>query len=94
MTTTSPDFEGPLRLLRRRAYATRSANECRGLKGVGDHFFETFARILQDELDRRQSRAVERRYQQLGLEENLWRHSVRRSDLSRANRLDEVRLKG
>lgn len=32
-------------------------------------FLETFSMILQDELDRRQSRLLERRYQQSGLDE-------------------------
>jgi len=32
-------------------------------------FLETFAMILQDELDRRRSRLLDRRYQQSGLDE-------------------------
>jgi len=34
-------------------------------------FLETFSTILQDELDRRHSRLLERRYQQSGLDERL-----------------------
>ena len=40
-------------------------------RGTNQPFLETFSLILQDELDRRQSRLIERRYQQSGLEEKL-----------------------
>ncbi|KAG0177199.1 hypothetical protein DFQ28_004373, partial [Apophysomyces sp. BC1034] len=40
-------------------------------QGTQQPFLETFALILQDELDRRQSRLIERRYQQSCLEEKL-----------------------
>ncbi|CAH2935874.1 MAG: Mobile element protein [uncultured Paraburkholderia sp.] len=40
-------------------------------QGTQQPFLETFALILQDELDRRHSRLIERRYQQSGLEEKL-----------------------
>ncbi len=37
----------------------------------GEAFIETFSLILQDELDRRRSRLIERRYQQSGLDAKL-----------------------
>src|SRR3974377_991125 len=40
-------------------------------QGTNQPFLETFSLILQDEGDRRQSRPIERRYQQSGLEEKL-----------------------
>ncbi|MDE5446777.1 ATP-binding protein [Bradyrhizobium sp. CSA207] len=40
-------------------------------QGTNQPFLETLSLILQDELDRRQSRLIERRYQQSGLEEKL-----------------------
>jgi hypothetical protein len=40
-------------------------------QGANQPFLETFSLILQDELDRRQSRLIKRRYQQSGLEEKL-----------------------
>ena len=71
MTTTFPDIERALRLLR--LSGVRDTLETRVLQAQGSQqpFLETFALILQDELDRRQSRLIERRYQQSGLEERL-----------------------
>lgn len=71
MTTTLPDIERALRLLR--LSGVRDTLETRVLQAQGSQqpFLETFALILQDELDRRQSRLIERRYQQSGLEEKL-----------------------
>ncbi|MEC5405997.1 IS21-like element helper ATPase IstB [Paraburkholderia sp. MPAMCS5] len=71
MTTTLPDIERALRLLR--LSGVRDTLETRVLQAQGTQqpFLETFALILQDELDRRQSRLIERRYQQSGLEEKL-----------------------
>jgi DNA replication protein DnaC len=71
MTNTLPDIERALRLLR--LSGVRDTLETRVLQAQGSQqpFLETFALILQDELDRRQSRLIERRYQQSGLEEKL-----------------------
>ncbi|WNC95148.1 IS21-like element helper ATPase IstB (plasmid) [Paraburkholderia sp. FT54] len=71
MTTMLPDIERALRLLR--LSGVRDTLETRVLQAQGTQqpFLETFALILQDELDRRQSRLIERRYQQSGLEEKL-----------------------
>jgi len=71
MTTTLPDIERALRLLR--LSGVRDTLETRVLQAQGSQqpFLETFALILQDELDRQQSRLIERRYQQSGLEERL-----------------------
>ncbi|MFT0175122.1 IS21-like element helper ATPase IstB [Paraburkholderia mimosarum] len=71
MTTTLPDIERAFRLLR--LSGVRDTLETRVLQAQGTQqpFLETFALILQDELDRRQSRLIERRYQQSGLEEKL-----------------------
>jgi len=71
MTTTLPDIERALRMLR--LSGVRDTLETRVLQAQGTQqpFLETFAMILQDELDRRQSRLIERRYQQSGLEEKL-----------------------
>jgi len=71
MTTTLPDIERALRLLR--LSGVRDTLETRVLQAQGTQqpFLETFALILQDELDRRQSRLIERRYQQSSLEEKL-----------------------
>jgi DNA replication protein DnaC len=71
MTTTLPDIERALRLLR--LSGVRDTLETRMLQAQGSQqpFLETFALILQDELDRRESRLIERRYQQSGLEEKL-----------------------
>lgn len=71
MTTMLPDIERALRLLR--LSGVRDTLETRVLQAQGSQqpFLETFALILQDELDRRQSRLIERRYQQSGLEEKL-----------------------
>ncbi|SAK59689.1 IstB ATP binding domain-containing protein [Caballeronia hypogeia] len=71
MTNTLPDIERALRLLR--LSGVRDTLETRVLQAQGSQqpFLETFALILQDELDRRQSRLIERRYQQSGLEEKV-----------------------
>ncbi|MGN8112292.1 IS21-like element helper ATPase IstB [Paraburkholderia sp. 22098] len=71
MTTALPDIERALRLLH--LSGVRDTLETRVLQAQGTQqpFLETFALILQDELDRRHSRLIERRYQQSGLEEKL-----------------------
>lgn len=71
MTMTVPEIERALSQLR--LSGVRDTLETRVLQAQGTQqpFLETFALILQDELDRRQSRLIERRYQQSGLEEKL-----------------------
>ncbi|MGF6552983.1 hypothetical protein QFZ96_008119 [Paraburkholderia youngii] len=62
VTATLPDIERALRMLR--LSGVRDTLETRVLQAHGTQqpFLETFAMILQDELDRRQSRLIERRY--------------------------------
>jgi DNA replication protein DnaC len=69
MTMTLPEIDRCLRQLR--LSGVRDTLETRILQaqGANQPFLETFSLILQDELDRRQSRLIERRYQQSGLEE-------------------------
>ena len=71
MTMTLPEIERALGLLR--LSGVRDTLETRVLQAQGSQqpFLETFALILQDELDRRQSRLIERRYKLSGLEEKL-----------------------
>ncbi|GJH28919.1 hypothetical protein CBA19CS42_30405 [Caballeronia novacaledonica] len=59
MTTTLPDIERALRLLH--MSGVRDTLETRVLQAQGSQqpFLETFALILQDELDRRRSRLIE-----------------------------------
>jgi len=71
MTMTLPEIErvpGQLRLS-----GVRDTLETRVLQAQDSQqpFLETFALILQDELDRRQSRLIERRCKLRGLEEKL-----------------------
>ena len=69
MTMTLPEIERALGQLR--LSGVRDTLETRVLQAQGSQqpFLETFALILQDELDRRQSRLIERRYKLSGLEE-------------------------
>jgi DNA replication protein DnaC len=71
MTMTLPEIERALGQLR--LSGVRDTLETRVLQAQGcqQPFLETFALILQDELDRRQSRLIERRYKLSGLEEKL-----------------------
>ncbi|WP_247390018.1 IS21-like element helper ATPase IstB [Bradyrhizobium sp. 143] len=66
-----PEIDSCLRQLR--LSGVRDTLETRVLQAQGTNqpFLETFSLILQEELDRRQSRLIERRYQQSGLEEKL-----------------------
>ena len=61
MTMTLPEIERALGQLR--LSGVRDTLETRVLQAQGSQqpFLETFALILQDELDRRQSRLIERR---------------------------------
>jgi len=71
MSTPSPDIDRALRLLH--LSGVRDTLDTRVLQAQASQqpFLETFALILQDELDRRQSRLIERRYQHSGLDEKL-----------------------
>lgn len=69
MTMTMPEMERALRQLR--LSGVRATLETRILQAQVSNqaFLETFSLILQDELDRRRSRLIERRYQLSGLDE-------------------------
>lgn len=71
MTMTLPDIDRCLRQLR--LSGIRDTLETRVLQaqGASQPLIETFCLLLQDELDRRQSRLIARRYQQSGLDEKL-----------------------
>jgi len=68
---TMPEIERVLKQLR--LSGVRATLETRILQaqGANQAFLETFSLILQDELDRRRSRLIERRYQQSGLDDKL-----------------------
>jgi DNA replication protein DnaC len=69
MTMTLPEIERALGQLH--LSGVRDTLETRVLQAQGSQqpFLETFALILQDELDRRQSRLIDRRYKLSGLED-------------------------
>jgi DNA replication protein DnaC len=71
MTMTMPEIERTLRQLR--LSGIRATLETRVLQAQASNqaFLETLSTILQDELDRRRSRLIERRYQLSGLDEKL-----------------------
>lgn len=65
------EIERALRALR--LSGIRATLETRILQAQANQepFLDTFSLILQDELDRRRSRLMERRYQQSGLDERI-----------------------
>ena len=69
MTMSMMEIETTLKQLR--LSGVRATLETRLLESQASNltFLETFSAILQDELDRRQSRLLERRYQLSGLDE-------------------------
>ena len=71
MTMSLPEIEHCLKQLR--LSGVRATLETRIIQAQVSNqaFLETFSLILQDELDRRRSRLIERRYQQSGLDEKL-----------------------
>lgn len=71
MTMTLPEIERCLKQLR--LSGVRATLETRVIQAqaCNQAFLETFSLVLQDELDRRRSRLIERRYQQSGLDEKL-----------------------
>ena len=68
---TIPEIERCLRQLRLSGVRDTLQTRVLQAQGANQPFLETFSLILQDELDRRQSRLIERRYQQSGLDEKL-----------------------
>jgi DNA replication protein DnaC len=71
MSMNLPEIDQCLKQLR--LSGVRATLETRILQAQSSNqaFIETFSMILQDELDRRRSRLIERRYQQSGLDERL-----------------------
>lgn len=71
MTMSMPEIERSLKQLH--LSGVRDTLETRLLQAqaANQPFLETFSIILQDELDRRQTRLIERRHKQSGLEEKL-----------------------
>ena len=71
MSMSLPEIDQCLKQLR--LSGVRATLETRILQAQSSNqaFIETFSMILQDELDRRRSRLIERRYQQSGLDERL-----------------------
>ena len=68
---TMPEIERCLRQLRLSGVRDTLQTRVLQAQGANQSFLETFSLILQDELDRRQSRLIERRYRQSGLDEKL-----------------------
>ena len=71
MSMSMNEIERALRELR--LSGIRATLDTRVLQAQANQepFLDTFALILQDELDRRRSRLMERRYQQSGLDERM-----------------------
>ena len=69
MTMSMPEIERALKQLR--LSGVRATLETRILESQASNlnFLETFSLILQDELDRRQSRLIDRLYRTSGLDE-------------------------
>jgi DNA replication protein DnaC len=65
------EIERALRELRLSGIADTLSTRVMQAQAAQQPFLETFAAMLQDELDRRQSRLVERRYKRCGLDERL-----------------------
>ena len=90
MSMTMNEIERALRDLR--LSGIRATLETRVLQAQANQapFLETFSMVLQDELDRRRSRLLDRRYQQSGLDERAtltdfdWRFNpkLRQPDLT------------
>jgi len=71
MTMTMPEIERVLKQLRLSGVRATLDTRILQAQSANQAFLETFSLILQDELDRRRSRLIERRYQQSGLDEKL-----------------------
>src|ERR1700757_338436 len=74
---TMPEIERCLRQLRLSGVRDTLQTRVLQAQGANQPFLETFSLILQDELDRRQSRLIERRYRQSGLDEKADARRVR-----------------
>ena len=83
MSMTLKEIERALRELR--LSGIRATLETRILQAQANQepFLDTFAMILQDELDRRRSRLMERRYLQSGLDERAMLEVARRNRTGR-----------
>lgn len=68
---TMQEIEGALRELRLSGIAETLATRVLQSQATQEPFLETFAAMLQDELDRRRSRLMQRRYKKSGLDEKL-----------------------
>jgi hypothetical protein len=66
------EIEHALRQLRLSGIAETLSTRVMQAQAAQESFLETFAAMLQDELDRRRSRLTERRYKRSGLDENVW----------------------
>jgi DNA replication protein DnaC len=71
MSMTMPEIERALKQLRLSGVRATLETRIVQAQSANQAFLETFSLILQDELDRRRSRLIERRYQQSGLDERL-----------------------
>ena len=69
MSMTMAEIERALRALRLSGIGATLETRVLQAQASQEPFLETFSLILQDELDRRRSRLMERRYQQSGLDE-------------------------
>jgi len=83
MTMTTPEIERTLRALRLSGIAATLSTRVMQAQSTQEPFLDTFAAMLQDELDRRRSRLTERRFKQARLDERLtladfdWRFNPR-----------------
>jgi len=71
MSMTLPEIERALKQLRLSGVRATLETPIVQAQSANQAFLETFSLILQDELDRRRSRLIDRRYQQSGLDEKL-----------------------
>lgn len=83
MTMTTTEIERTLRALRLSGIAATLNTRVMQAQSTQEPFLDTFAAMLQDELDRRRSRLTERRFKQARLDERLtladfdWRFNPR-----------------
>lgn len=71
MTMSLPEIDQSLKQLRLSGVRATLHTRILQAQSSNQAFIETFSLILQDELDRRRSRLIERRYQQSGLDAKL-----------------------
>ena len=65
------EIERTLRALRLSGIAETLSTRVMQAQAAQEPFLDTFAAMLQDELDRRHSRLMERRYKRSGLDEKV-----------------------